>query len=397
MPTIDLPAMDSVNNYANIDDELNQRSSSTNFINSDLSLSSDEDDLFNISDLVYKSNTNKSKSIDLNEFRKTFGSSPTLLNNFNPSYNIVPQLSRLDTIPQQYRRGYTNLNDACLSSSTSELDCVNNGTKKKSSTDSSDLSPLLKHRNNDHVAYVRSYENLNRFKAFAVKNNDTRQTQLNSSDSTDNSDSLTHPETSCSGLNSGDDSFTEFEYKFSKLFCTNSSSNSKLNNSTTNSSNYYFPSDESLFKMDTFFDDFVEIDTADIFDNSEAINVRNVNQISKPTPIGTASSSTLLLPDIKPQLDDTIVHKKQPKEINIDDFIVDKHKTEQIKSKKLRCAECNKKLGVIMIMKCHCEKIFCAQHRYAEAHNCSFNFKMEGRKILQKDNPQVIAQKLPKI
>uniref|UniRef100_A0A2M4C7F8 Putative secreted protein n=1 Tax=Anopheles marajoara TaxID=58244 RepID=A0A2M4C7F8_9DIPT len=60
-------------------------------------------------------------------------------------------------------------------------------------------------------------------------------------------------------------------------------------------------------------------------------------------------------------------------------------------------AQCNKKLGVIMIMKCHCEKIFCAQHRYAEAHNCSYDFKLQGRKLLERENPLVVAEKLPKI
>lgn len=67
------------------------------------------------------------------------------------------------------------------------------------------------------------------------------------------------------------------------------------------------------------------------------------------------------------------------------------------KQKKLRCAQCNKKLGMVMIMKCHCEKVFCAQHRYAEAHNCSYDFRLEGRKVLEKNNPLVVADKLPKI
>lgn len=35
-------------------------------------------------------------------------------------------------------------------------------------------------------------------------------------------------------------------------------------------------------------------------------------------------------------------------------------------SGKLRCFQCNKKLGIIMIMKCHCEKYFCSAHRYKE-------------------------------
>lgn len=66
------------------------------------------------------------------------------------------------------------------------------------------------------------------------------------------------------------------------------------------------------------------------------------------------------------------------------------------KPKKLRCAECNKKLGVIMVMKCHCGKLFCAQHRYAEAHSCTYDYKSEGQKVIARENPVVVAQKLQK-
>lgn len=67
------------------------------------------------------------------------------------------------------------------------------------------------------------------------------------------------------------------------------------------------------------------------------------------------------------------------------------------KKKANRCAKCNKKLGIIMIMQCHCGLIFCAQHRYAEAHNCAYDFKEEGKRILAKENPLVVGEKLPKI
>ena len=70
---------------------------------------------------------------------------------------------------------------------------------------------------------------------------------------------------------------------------------------------------------------------------------------------------------------------------------------EEKKSKGNRCAKCNKKLGIIMIMKCHCGLIFCAQHRYAEAHDCAYDFKEEGKRILAKENPLVVGEKLPKI
>lgn len=515
---------DSVNGKDKEEEQASNPRTSNGFIHSDLSISSDEDDLFSISDLIYKNQANKSKSIDLNEFRKTFGSSPTLLNNFGgTNTNLAPQLSRLDAIPSQYRRGYTNLNDAGLSSSTSELECVNATTKKKTgSGDNGELSPLLKHRNNDHIAYVRSYENLNRYKAFSTKNGDAsdilrcQQGAGQLLPGISNLDSIADSDlnsSSGSGSNLIDDSFTDFEYRFSRLSCSggnghhsggcsssNTSSNtqnssssssnqnnchngsshhrmpslndlnhrnrllnghpppfnstsspfSNNNHKSNHASNYYFPSDESLFNIDSFFDDFVEIDTSDIFDSAEYINIgagARSSSSSSSKMLPKTNNSGLLLPDILQQ--DELLLKTQSGFTEADDVLdgvngalpsslhamdngdplnlkdlpplvripphpsaldhhqqqspglggaaMQHHPAEPLKSKKLRCAQCNRKLGVIMIMKCHCEKIFCAQHRYAEAHNCSYDFKLEGKKILERENPLIVAQKLPKI
>jgi hypothetical protein len=35
-------------------------------------------------------------------------------------------------------------------------------------------------------------------------------------------------------------------------------------------------------------------------------------------------------------------------------------------------------------MACRCEKIFCGMHRYAETHNCTFDYKSHGREVLSK-------------
>ncbi|XP_069682868.1 AN1-type zinc finger protein 4-like [Periplaneta americana] len=62
-----------------------------------------------------------------------------------------------------------------------------------------------------------------------------------------------------------------------------------------------------------------------------------------------------------------------------------------------RCAECKKRLNITNVYTCRCEKLFCAAHRYSELHNCTFDYKSEGRKILEQTNPLVTAPKLPKI
>ncbi|XP_066994543.2 AN1-type zinc finger protein 4 [Anabrus simplex] len=62
-----------------------------------------------------------------------------------------------------------------------------------------------------------------------------------------------------------------------------------------------------------------------------------------------------------------------------------------------RCAACRKKLNITNQYTCRCEKLFCSAHRYSELHDCSFDYKSEGRKLLEQANPLVTAPKLPKI
>lgn len=63
----------------------------------------------------------------------------------------------------------------------------------------------------------------------------------------------------------------------------------------------------------------------------------------------------------------------------------------------IRCGECNKRLIPACRYKCHCGVVFCATHRYAEAHHCPYDYKSKGRKMLIQSNPQVVPQKLPQI
>lgn len=67
------------------------------------------------------------------------------------------------------------------------------------------------------------------------------------------------------------------------------------------------------------------------------------------------------------------------------------------KKKQKRCFLCGKKTGLATSYQCRCGNNFCATHRYAESHDCSFDYKTEGRKLLEQSNPLVSAPKLPKI
>ena len=66
------------------------------------------------------------------------------------------------------------------------------------------------------------------------------------------------------------------------------------------------------------------------------------------------------------------------------------------KKKKKRCPMCNKKIK-LTDMECRCGNIYCMEHRLPELHNCCFNYKKEGKEMLNKNNPQIIKEKILKI
>ena len=62
-------------------------------------------------------------------------------------------------------------------------------------------------------------------------------------------------------------------------------------------------------------------------------------------------------------------------------------------SDKTRCWTCTKKIGLASV-RCRCGYYFCPAHRYAESHNCDYDYKTNERRKLTKQNPVVQAQKL---
>ncbi|XP_033887163.3 AN1-type zinc finger protein 4 isoform X1 [Acipenser ruthenus] len=61
------------------------------------------------------------------------------------------------------------------------------------------------------------------------------------------------------------------------------------------------------------------------------------------------------------------------------------------------CFLCRKKTGLANSYECRCGNNFCATHRYAETHDCTYDYKTAGRRYLQENNPIITAPKLPKI
>jgi len=60
------------------------------------------------------------------------------------------------------------------------------------------------------------------------------------------------------------------------------------------------------------------------------------------------------------------------------------------------CASCNKNVGLLGFT-CRCEKEFCAKHRDARDHNCTFDYKTFDRTKIAQSNPVVSSRKVPEI
>lgn len=433
-------------------------------------------------------NNSKPSISQTNDFRTMFGSSPLL------NYNPVTNNSRcLNNIPLKYRRGYSNLNDACLSSSTSNIKdilrtnrCTKENlrtvTKSTTSTNnigtssgnsiSQEIFSFLQNQNNAPADYVRSYENLDRTKIIRMKNDSKRimgntnygyaegdsvpsfsnRSQISSS-SSNNSQDWRYGKSFDDEMKEEDDST---DYSYSNL----AYDNADMSGPPTfwNSQEQKYQSDDSLFNInfDATDDEVFQIDSLNLlgvaespqseqsfFDDEDAIAVAtNPIELNNQTKCKRIEKSQnpleqgLLVPDIpnlmslsdgnllkfdrtqcntntikaqprknkielKPACELKHVEKTIAKPTNIKSTLPSNSVSTTDISKQPsglpRCAQCNKKLGIIMVMKCHCEKMFCAKHRYAEAHNCSYDFKREGQKTIAKENPLIVASKLTKI
>ncbi|CAF0802401.1 unnamed protein product [Didymodactylos carnosus] len=52
-----------------------------------------------------------------------------------------------------------------------------------------------------------------------------------------------------------------------------------------------------------------------------------------------------------------------------------------------KCFLCKKKTGLATTYSCRCGSSFCSEHRYPEAHNCPYDYKAEGKRLIERNNP----------
>ena len=61
-----------------------------------------------------------------------------------------------------------------------------------------------------------------------------------------------------------------------------------------------------------------------------------------------------------------------------------------------KCWKCKIRVGYLGYT-CKCGYTYCAEHRYFDTHDCTYDYKKEGKEKLGKANPTVAADKLEKL
>ena len=74
-----------------------------------------------------------------------------------------------------------------------------------------------------------------------------------------------------------------------------------------------------------------------------------------------------------------------------------KDNVRKVQKNRKRCWECRKKVGLTGGIECRCKYVFCAKHRYADDHNCDFDFQAMQRDVLTNANTKLACSKLDRL
>jgi len=96
-----------------------------------------------------------------------------------------------------------------------------------------------------------------------------------------------------------------------------------------------------------------------------------------PPPVAEAEAPTTSTAQVRPPAD-APVEDEPPKKVQVNTS---------------RCWTCNRKIGLTGFQ-CKCDFFFCAEHRYSDRHECTFDFKTQGKQLLAKANPTIAPAKL---
>ena len=100
---------------------------------------------------------------------------------------------------------------------------------------------------------------------------------------------------------------------------------------------------------------------------------------------GSLRSPTRSTSSVDPVVDRTVVV--------VDDEVMKEKPTAKIVN---RCSGCRKRVGFTGF-RCRCGDLFCAEHRYSDRHDCTYDYKTAGREAIARENPVVKAAKIVRI
>ncbi|OAG31849.1 hypothetical protein NEDG_00324 [Nematocida displodere] len=57
---------------------------------------------------------------------------------------------------------------------------------------------------------------------------------------------------------------------------------------------------------------------------------------------------------------------------------------------KMFCKRCLVHLRITNCFSCKCSGVFCSKHRYSDEHGCTYDYQLENRLRLEKENPKIL-------
>uniref|UniRef100_A0A0R3S4H0 AN1-type domain-containing protein n=1 Tax=Elaeophora elaphi TaxID=1147741 RepID=A0A0R3S4H0_9BILA len=78
------------------------------------------------------------------------------------------------------------------------------------------------------------------------------------------------------------------------------------------------------------------------------------------------------------------------------DAIALNNEGQPVPKKANRCHVCKKRVGLTGFV-CRCGGLYCGEHRYDTAHDCSFDYKTMEREEIRKNNPVIVSEKIQRI
>jgi len=183
---------------------------------------------------------------------------------------------------------------------------------------------------------------------------------------------------------------SQFEGMCSK--CYREHVNRSYNAGRTNSfPSYYSSSNTSVTSENLLRDEVIEDNVPNLIENDNSDSqLKQENHTSQISHV--ASASTILNHIDIPKTNDSEIIET----ISLGTSPINSNNVEKKKRNRCSWEACNKKLGLTGF-DCRCGGQFCPLHRYANEHNCTFDYREHGQNEIRKNMPVVQGERIRRI